>query len=104
MMPFKSGGLLRGMALALAAGAERMVIDESTHLKPLAVRRQRMRREPTKVYVDSAGMPHGCSGDKLVRKAMTGQVGMTKPKGWMHTWASTKAASMGFGDRRRAKG
>lgn len=35
--------------------------------------RTRTQREP---YVDRIGQPHGRSGDKLVRKAMQGKIGV----------------------------
>lgn len=89
------------MAASMGSGAAE-IIKPSSRSGPSPVQQLTSRpRTKRGGYVDRVGMPHGRSGDKLVRKAMTGQAGMTKPKGWLHTWSSTKVASLGLGDRRR---
>lgn len=98
-------GVAASAALALAACAEPNVgglrFDESTRVK-------QPKRYRSKVHTrryDKAGMPHNGSGDKLVRKTLTGTVGVRgSRKGFLDNWSSTKVGSMGLGDRRRAKG
>lgn len=103
----QKSSLLRGMALALASAAAASknliggVIEESPIKLPKRVRSARHPEARTYGWLDRAGMPHGASGDKLRRKAMQGQVGLTAPGGWLHSWSSTKVASMGMGKRRR---
>ncbi len=66
--------------------------------------KKRLRRAMPRGYTDSAGMPHGTSGDKLRRKAMVGTVSLIGSKrSWLQSWSSTKVARLGLGDRRRKK-
>ena len=104
----KKTSLLAGLARALSIGASALAPDavKQRSLRGFEpTRRREPRAKPTKAYVDRVGMPHGSPGCKLVRRAMRGTVTVQgSRRGFLDQWSSTKVASMGLGDRRRAKG
>lgn len=51
-------------------------------------------------WIDSAGMPHGRSGDKLARKTVHGTVGLTYARGPYAAWA---LMATGRGRAKRAR-
>lgn len=95
---------MQGFAAAAQDATQSLLgFDESTRIKKPSTRVRLKGSAPR--YIDKAGMPHNGVGDKIVRRAMVGTVGVRgSRKGFLDNWSSAKVASMGLGDRRRAKG
>lgn len=100
MEAFKSIGLRA--SVALVAAFEKLAFEtgrasEEAKLFADALAKQALaRRVPANAtpslkrhcgYLDSVGMPHFRSGDKLARKAVRGTVGLTHARGPYAAWA-----------------
>lgn len=82
------------------AGKARDISDQMRGVLPRMGRNAPARVRNIIGYIDGAGMPHGRSGDKLKRKAMTGRVGLSHARGPYFAWA---CMAPGRGRARRSK-
>lgn len=91
MLNSKNGGLRGLLALTLGMAAQPAQAFAGLDLPSSSAKRATARFKP---HVDRVGMPHGHSGDKLIRKAMKGTVGLRGSRGPFAGWhmSTLKAA------------